>query len=169
MTEGRRNDFSGFRAFGSGHESQLVPDPQSERSFLDSKLKLNERRQHATTYALYRELLKLRLQDPVLLSGDRACTYAWPVGMNVLFMHRWAGDEHRLLIANFGGAVDIPVTGRKALAELQDKPWKLLLSTAEKRFGGDGVDAYLESVNNTESLVVPARSAALFAIGAHER
>ena len=69
VTEGRREEFKGFRAFADPHLRAAIPDPQAEETFIRSKLDLGERRVNASTLRLYRDLLALRHADPVLKVG----------------------------------------------------------------------------------------------------
>ena len=153
VTEGRRNEFSGFRLFADESLRAHVPDPQAERSFFDSKLRLDERFENAETYAYYKELLRLRREDPVLSSHDRRRTHAEAIGVHRLSLHRWKGDEHRLLIVNFGHAAEI------SLDFVSIANWTMLLSSGERRFGGNGHVAEIAQ----GQLIIPARSATLFA------
>jgi maltooligosyltrehalose trehalohydrolase len=165
VTEGRRGEFSGFRAFADETMRASIPDPQAESTFLSSKLKLDERRTNAGIYALYREFLRLRREDPVLTAADRTRVHAEALGAQALAVHRWQGEEHRLLIANFGAATSLPIAETPLLCDLPDGRCRLVLSTANHRFGGTGERAGVRGRGRTARFEVPARSAALFAIG----
>ncbi len=163
VTEGRREEFKGFRAFADPHLRAAIPDPQADETFLRSKLDLNERRVNATTLRLYRDLLALRRSDPVLQVQDRERTRAVDAGAEILALHRWHSDDHRLVIANFGPSVGIRIADQPVLADLSlDRP-KLLFSTADRRYGGAGQPAELRGEDANRQIEVPARSAVLFA------
>jgi maltooligosyltrehalose trehalohydrolase len=68
VTEGRRAEFAHFRAFEDPALRERIPDPQARDTFLRSKLAWQERTEgvHATTLHLYRSMLHLRAEDPVL-------------------------------------------------------------------------------------------------------
>jgi maltooligosyltrehalose trehalohydrolase len=153
VTEGRRLEFGGFRVFNDERHREYVPDPQAEATFFESKLNLAERDENAGTYALYRALLHERRHDPVLKLNDRARTHAEAVGINAIAVHRWVGERRRLLIANFGHTLTVP------LGDLADRTWTRVLSTTEPRFGGSGQPIEI----GPSSITIPARSAALFA------
>jgi hypothetical protein len=116
-------------------------------------LNLDERRGNAGSYALYRALLHERRHDPVLKLNDRARTHAEAIGVNAIAMHRWLGDRRRLLIANFGHTLTMP------LGDLAGRTWTRILSTTEPRFGGSDQPIEIDP----SSITIPARSAALFA------
>ena len=162
VTEGRRAEFAAFRAFADPDVRDSIPDPQAESTFLASKLDLDERRTNAPTYRLYQELLALRRSDPVLSTGDRATTRAFAVGAQILVVHRWQGTAQRVLVANFGAAASLPLADTPDLAAMAGADWRLLLSTADRQFGGSGGEAGLCGSERDRRLRVPARSAAIF-------
>ncbi len=162
VTEGRRAEFAGFRAFADPGLRNAIPDPQAEVTFLASKLDLEERRSNAPTYRLYRELLSLRRGDPVLSRGERAATRAFAVGAQILAVHRWLGTAHRVLVANFGADASLPLADTPELEAMAGADWRLLLSTADRQFGGSGRETGLCGGERERRLHVPARSAAIF-------
>ena len=163
VTEGRRKEFSGFRAFARESMRASIPDPQAESTFLSSRLKLDERELNAGIYALYRELIALRLADPVLKVSDRQLTSPEPLGVSAIAVRRWLGTNHRLLIANFGAETSVRVGDVLGLEDVQHGEWTLLLSTSEERFGGPGYPAIITESGPKRVIEVPARTAAIFA------
>jgi maltooligosyltrehalose trehalohydrolase len=164
VTEGRRKEFSGFRAFDDEAARAAIPDPQAESTFLASKLRLGEREHNAGIVALYRDLLTLRRNDAVLASGDRRATRAAPIGVHAIALHRRRGDDHRVLIANFGAELTVDTDAVEHLAGLRDREWTPLLSTADAIYGGSGDAPLVERTSAGPRLVVPARAAVLFAL-----
>jgi maltooligosyltrehalose trehalohydrolase len=164
VTEGRRAEFAAFRAFADPDMRDSIPDPQAESTFLASKLDLDERRTNAPTYRLYQELLALRRGDPVLSTCDRMATRAFAIGARIVVVHRWQGTAHRLLVANFGAATSLPLADTPELDAMAGADWRLLLSTADRQFGGSGREAGLCGGERGRRLTVPARSAAIFKV-----
>jgi maltooligosyltrehalose trehalohydrolase len=162
VTEGRRAEFAAFRAFADPGLRDAIPDPQAESTFLASKLDLAERKSNAPTYRLYQALLALRRDDPVLRSGDRAATRAFAAGPEIVVVHRWLGTAQRVLVANFGAAANLPLAEIPELAAMVGAEWRVLLSTADRQFGGSGCEAGLCDDERDRRLRVPARSAAIF-------
>ncbi len=166
ITKGRREEFSGFRAFRDPELRESIPDPQAESTFLASKLRLEERHSQAGIYRLYQTLLRLRQADPVLARQDRQRTHAQAIGVHLLMVHRWHEEEHRLLLANFGAATRLPIVNLPAPAAIYRRPWRLLLSTADRRLGGSGERSRWDGRGAARWLNLPARSAAIFAVSA---
>jgi maltooligosyltrehalose trehalohydrolase len=162
VTEGRRAEFAGFRAFADPDLRDAIPDPQADVTFRASKLDLGERKRNAPTYRLYQELLALRRGDPVLSRGERAATHAFAAGTQTVVVHRWLGTARRVLVANFGAAASLTLANTPGLAAMAGADWRLLLSTADRQFGGSGGEAGLCGSERDRRLRVPARSAAIF-------
>ena len=124
VTAGRRREFAVFREYREHPER--IADPQAEETFGRSKLDRGELAAGRPATLLYRELLRLRLADPVLRRPDREGTRAWAEGQ-VVYVERRAGRGRRLLAATLKGDPKAsPPRGR------------VLLHTEERRFGGTG-------------------------------
>jgi maltooligosyltrehalose trehalohydrolase len=134
IVEGRRREFASL----SGFDTAELPDPQDDHTFLDSKLNLEEREQGvgAERFALNRELIAVRKKDRVLRRQDRRAMRAIAASDSMLLVHMWHGREHRLIVANFGVAVDAPPSSAGVPDELARYDWRVVLSTEERRFGG---------------------------------
>jgi maltooligosyltrehalose trehalohydrolase len=161
VTEGRREEFKGFRAFADPHLRETIPDPQAEETFVRSRLDLRERDANAGIYRLYGDLLALRRDDPVLAVQDRRAMAVEVLGAQTVVVHRWHGGEHRLLVANFGPSLGIDPAD-PALGGMPRTGATLLLSTAARRYGGTGACTGLLGRGAARRLEVPARAAVLF-------
>ncbi|MFN8663357.1 MAG: malto-oligosyltrehalose trehalohydrolase [Thermomicrobiales bacterium] len=165
VTAGRREEFAAFRAFADHTMRDSIPDPQEERSFEASKLPLAERQVQSALYNLYRRLLALRRNDVVLSDPARHRTRATPVGAQIVAVHRWSEDqrEHRVLVANFGAAAELPLATTAGLQDVPAGRWRQMLSTSDAKFGGVH-QAHPVSAKSPERLAVPARTAVIFAV-----
>ena len=144
VRDGRREE---FKAFGWGDD---VPDPFAIETFERSKLdrsKLGQPR-HAALRALYRELLQLRRREPALRPG--AAQYrvtAEPFGgggadgaasEGVLFTELEPPDDGAWLgVFNLSTSESAEVEVRGGAG----KTVRLVLSTDDRKFGGDGAVA----------------------------
>ncbi|GMA16802.1 malto-oligosyltrehalose trehalohydrolase [Deinococcus metallilatus] len=105
VSEGRKKEFGHFEGFSG----ENVLDPQAEATFELAKLDWAEREggEHARTLALYRDLLHLRRDDPVLKDRERRNLHAGSAG-NVLWVRHVTGGGERVLLWNVGQeAVDV--------------------------------------------------------------
>jgi maltooligosyltrehalose trehalohydrolase len=132
VTEGRREEFSGFALFRDPTARQKIPDPQAEETFLRSKLCWDEleKEEHAATFRLYAELLRLRRSLPALHDRARSRWEVLPTENGVVrLIFGRGGKEQCLVMADLRGGHLAP--------GIQENEWELLLSTNEPHFGGD--------------------------------
>jgi maltooligosyltrehalose trehalohydrolase len=165
VTEGRRQEFSGFNIFDDPALRESIPDPQAESTFLSSKLRLEERERNTGILELYRQLLALRRDDDVLKHNDRMKSHASAISAELVAVHRWWGMQQRLLLANFGPELELKVRDIEAFAPVYFRPWNLMLSTTDEAFGGSGEAPVLNGVMGDRIVTVPARSALIFKVG----
>jgi maltooligosyltrehalose trehalohydrolase len=153
VTDGRRREFAAFDAFGD--DPERVPDPQAEETFRRSTLDFADRDRNAAVYRLYRELLRLRRQDPTLRCQDRLGLLSAALGPCVLAFAVGDGPARRLVVANFGAAAELRLPGGLRA----DGDWRPLLTTDDPLYGGGGAptDASGGRVR------LPAESTVLFA------
>jgi len=136
VTEGRREEFKHFSAFQDPQKRKLIPDPQAEDTFRNSRLAWEEREAegHAGTLRLYRELLHLRRHEPALSSPTRKGFDVGTQGGHSLWMRRAAADGTSLLLVTCfseEGAEEVATPGPGA-----QRQWHVVLWTEEERFGG---------------------------------
>ena len=164
VTEGRRNEFAWFAGFRDDRSRDRIPDPQDEATFRSSKLDLSERETHAGVYRLYQDLLALRRGDPVLHGQDRTRIRATAIGERVVAVHRWRGTDHRLLLANLGDSADIDLDEAISSGGRPNGEWRVILSTADRRYGGSGEEVGLEREDARWRAALPAKTAVLLGV-----
>ncbi|MEX2160140.1 MAG: malto-oligosyltrehalose trehalohydrolase [Dehalococcoidia bacterium] len=145
-----------------------MPDPQAEETFLRSKLDLEERDRpgHAEVYQLYGELLHLRRDDPVLRMHDRWRMLTAAPSASIVAVERWnEAEERRLLLVNFGDAAAFDAGTQGWLGESAARSWRVVVSTAEARFGGLAIDPARLALMPGRAVELPERSATLWAAG----
>ena len=133
MTEGRREEFRGFAAFHDPTAREKIPDPQREEACLQSKLRWDEigKGRHAATLRLYCEFLQLRRQSAVLRNRSRDnFEVLEPIGGIIRLLFGRPGSEQYLILADLVGGHRAPKLDRTRV-------WQPLLSSNEKRFGGE--------------------------------
>jgi maltooligosyltrehalose trehalohydrolase len=128
VTEGRRKEFRQFSAFRDASARARIPDPQAEETFGRSKLEWDEaaRMPHQGVLTLYRELLRLRREEPALRARGREAMTVATIGDRALVMRRSAsGGPDLLVLVNLGDALAVAMSG------------SLVLDTEDPRFGGE--------------------------------
>jgi maltooligosyltrehalose trehalohydrolase len=124
---GRSRDLAHFAWNGDD-----APDPQAEETFLAAKLdpQLRHKEPHRTLLALYQELLRLRREVPALrrLRPDESSVQV-DERSRAIVMHRTAREGPAVVVLAFG---DEPA---EVATDLLGR-WRLLLDTADPRWGG---------------------------------
>ena len=114
-----------------------LPDPQDERTFLNSKLvwELRNHDLHRILLDFYGELLRLRREIPALAQLDKnSQQVALLAEGKCIFSRRWAGRCQTAALFHFDAeAVNIDLT-------LPPGTWRPLLDSTEKRWNGSGTE-----------------------------
>ena len=135
-----RGEFLGqFPSIAAPDVSACVPDPGEPATFEGCKLDLAERVRHGETYALHRDLLTLRRDDPVFRAQGAHGIDGAVLGAEA-FVLRFFGEDgdDRLLVVNLGGDLPLPVMPEPLLAPPEDARWTLAWATDDPRYGGCG-------------------------------
>jgi maltooligosyltrehalose trehalohydrolase len=129
VSEGRRAEFKGFAAFSDAASCDAIPDPQSPRTFLGSKLRWQEldEPEHRRVLELYRRLLHLRRTDPVMRSSGRA-TLEVEDHDQLLTVRRWSAAGDRVLLVNLSPQ---PTAPARVSSFLPDRPVLLRTGAGE--------------------------------------
>ena len=124
---------------GGSSSRRALADPADPTTFERCKLDFTERQSHAEAYALHRDLLRLRREDPVFRASSRAAWTA-PCSAPEAFVLRFFGDDgdDRLLLVNLGRDLHLDPAPEPLLAPPEDKLWDVLWSSEDPRYGGDG-------------------------------
>ncbi|MGH9663935.1 MAG: malto-oligosyltrehalose trehalohydrolase, partial [Bryobacteraceae bacterium] len=134
VTEGRRREFGRFAAFADPETRGSIPDPQSEATFLASRLQWEERacEPHSSVLRLYRSLLELRRREPALRFEAGRPFEILPWEDDSLIAKRSASNGDALLAVvrlRGAGAVEVvPGAG---------KEWTPILATEDPAFAPD--------------------------------
>lgn len=129
VRKGRKAEFAAFHAEGE------APDPQSEETFMRSKLHWNLRHEgkHKTLWQFYQTLIRMRQQILPLAHKDRNCMEAKIIDdEQVLMLRRWYQDQEIVCLFNFH---EKPVELSLSLSEGN---WKKLLDSSDAMWGGSG-------------------------------
>jgi maltooligosyltrehalose trehalohydrolase len=157
VSAGRREEFKQFSAFSDPAAREEIPDPQAARTFIDSRLRWEERCQpmHAGVLALYTSLIALRRAEPALRHDTREGFAVTALDDRALALRR-AADEHALLaVVNFGESLRASLQERVETRPPAGRRWCVVLATEEERFGGDGHWGHLDADAGIIELTTP--------------
>ncbi|MFZ2006447.1 MAG: malto-oligosyltrehalose trehalohydrolase [Stellaceae bacterium] len=159
VAKGRRKFLSQFPSLASIAAQERFDNPADADTFQRSQLDHGERARHAEAYALHRDLLALRRDDPTL--GDRSYRVEGAVLTDEAWLLRYivSGGQDRLLIVNLGLDLALTFIAEPLLAPPVGRGWRLLWSSEDPRYGGSGVPLPTEE----GMWRVPGRSALLLA------
>ncbi len=143
---GRRKFLEQFPSVACPESTPCLVNPESEDTFKQCKLDLSERRRNTTAYALHRDLLKLRREDPVFHHPQPNGLDGAVLGDEAFVLRFFGGDGNdRLLLVNFGADLELAKMPEPLLAPVEGHKWKLLWSTEDPRYGGSGTPPLGES------------------------
>ena len=139
VTRGRREFLSQFPSVTDPEVLAALPSPVDEDTFRRCKLDLGERQRHAEWYALHRDLIHLRRNDPVIQRSARERPDGAVIAADA-FLLRYIGgaDGDRLLIVNLGRDLDLRPVPEPLLAPPAGCRWETLWSSESSRYGGGG-------------------------------
>ncbi len=153
VRKGRAEEFAGFK-----HEGE-VPDTQAESTFLSGKLNFNLMKEghHRILHDFYRELLRLRREEPALARPSKQdIEVRGDERTKTLTVRRRHGRDDIVVLFNINSEA-------AALPLVPEGRWKVLLDSAAERWGGtsSGVGPELHSGSEL-GLALPGRSFIMF-------
>jgi maltooligosyltrehalose trehalohydrolase len=158
VTEGRREEFKHFSAFADESVRERIPDPQAEKTFLDSKLRWDEREHmpHRGLLDLHRDLLRLRRDEAAMQGAERDGFAIEAIGERTLALRRSAlSGDTMLAVIHLGDATTLRLDAIEATPRESNEHWTPVLSTEDARYGGSGSGAVIGRDGATLTLSGP--------------
>jgi maltooligosyltrehalose trehalohydrolase len=119
-------------------QSRLI-EPDKPSTFDRCKLDLSERKKHREAYALHRDLIWLRREDPVLRAPVRGQFDGAVLGPEAFLLRYFGGPAgDRLLIVNLGRDLRLDPAPEPLLAAPEKMRWRIRWSSEDPRYGGLG-------------------------------
>ena len=142
VRKGRGEFMRQFPSVATAEAQARLADPGDPETFERCKLDLREREEHATVYALHRDLLALRKADPAFRAQKPGAVDGAVLGAEafVLRFSPGTGDD-RLLLVNLGRDLNPYPAPEPLLAPLEGCGWEVLWSSEDPRYGGCGTPA----------------------------
>ncbi|HTH44505.1 MAG TPA: malto-oligosyltrehalose trehalohydrolase [Oxalicibacterium sp.] len=140
-----RNEFLHQFPFLAAPETQAyLSVPHARETFMRCKLDLSERCSehggHQDVYALHRDLLALRRNDPVLAQAYRGGVDGAVLSAHAFVLRFFAHDGgDRILLINLGEDLVLSPLPEPLLAPPAGCDWQLLWSSEHPRYGGRGI------------------------------
>jgi maltooligosyltrehalose trehalohydrolase len=136
---GRQQFLEQFPSIACPESTSRLINPDAESTFTKCKLDFGERERNASYYALHRDLLQLRRDDPVFHNPRPGGVDGAVLG-DEAFVLRFFGDDgdDRLLLVNLGMDLPLNAAPEPLLAPVEETTWKLLWSSEDPRYDGFG-------------------------------
>jgi maltooligosyltrehalose trehalohydrolase len=137
IRQGRTKFLEQFRSLTRPDIQRCFADPGSPATFEACKLEFAERERHAEAYALHKDLLRLRREDPVF-GSQRPRGLDGAVLRSDAFVLRFFGEagDDRLVLVNLGRDLHLDPAPEPLLAPPEGRAWELLWSSEDPRYGG---------------------------------
>jgi maltooligosyltrehalose trehalohydrolase len=118
----------------------VLADPGSEATFRRCILDWSERETNEGARRMHSDLIALRRRDPVFAAQGRAGVDGAVLDVDA-FVLRLLGKEagDRLLLVNVGSDLSLPVTAEPLLAPPENGAWRVIWSSEDPLYDGDGV------------------------------
>ncbi|TSK06250.1 MAG: malto-oligosyltrehalose trehalohydrolase [Geobacter sp.] len=135
---GRIEYLKQFTNIDSPEVIDTIDKPYELETFQQSRLDLKERERHGKVYALYRDLIRLRCEDPVFSRGYACHIEGAVLGQAGFLLRYFLEDEQRLLLVNLGRELHLVPIPEPMLAPPSCCRWEILWSSEKVEFGGSG-------------------------------
>jgi maltooligosyltrehalose trehalohydrolase len=139
VRKGRGEFLAQFPSIALDEVRSRLADPADPTTFERSKLDFSERERHAEAYALHRDLLQLRRDDPVIREhGAHGVDGAVLADAAFLLRFFGRGGDQRLLVVNLGRTIRLDPAPEPLLAPPVGAEWTILWTSDSPRYGGTG-------------------------------
>jgi maltooligosyltrehalose trehalohydrolase len=139
VRKGRAEFLKQFRSLAVFEQQAPLADPDDPHTFESCKLDFTERQSHAEWYALHRDLLNLRRDDPIFRAQKPRGVDGAVLAPEALVLRCFGEDgDDRLVLVNLGRDLHLDPAPEPLLAPPENKVWEILWSSEHPRYGGDG-------------------------------
>ncbi len=139
MKRGRAEFLTQFPSARGYEQVAELADPADPRTFLACKLDLGERTAHAPTYALHRDLLRLRRETPAFRAQRHGGVDGSVLTDQVFALRFLTGaSDDRLLLVNLGADLTRTSIADPLFAPPRGCDWEVEWSSDDPRYDGPG-------------------------------
>jgi maltooligosyltrehalose trehalohydrolase len=141
--KGRKEFLAQFPTQAHAEMQERVPDPSDSETFERCKLDFSEREKHAGLYALHRDLLRLRREEPAFRAQRPGGVDGAVLGAQAFVLRFFAEDESDdcLLLVNLGHDMLLAPSPEPLLVPSTGMSWEALWTSEDPRYGGDSAVA----------------------------
>jgi maltooligosyltrehalose trehalohydrolase len=161
VQKGRAEFLSQFPSISRSDNGFAMGAPHERATFEKCKL-IDRGRRNEHIFALHKDLLKLRREDPVFRAQRSDWIHGAVLGAEAFVLRFFGGvDGDRLLIVNLGRDLHLRSVPEPLLAPPGNGEWEILWSSEDPRYRGSG----LPPTRTSETWNIPGHCAVVM----HER
>ena len=138
VKEGRIQLLSQFASLAQPEMRPWHLDPGDPAVFESCRLNFDERRTHAPIYAMHKDLLRLRREDPVFRAQRPGGVDGAVLAAEAFVLRFFGNRDDRLLVVNLGRDLQLDGAAEPLLAPPEGKLWETFWSSEDPRYGGCG-------------------------------
>lgn len=139
VDKGRRKFLAQFRSLAQPEIQAGLGHPCAQAAFEESKLDFSQRKQNSNIYLLYKDLIRLRREDPIFGSPQRRGIDGAVLSEKAFVLRYFSdADGDRLLIVNLGLDLHLDPAPEPLLAPPLNGKWEVLWSSEDPKYGGTG-------------------------------
>jgi maltooligosyltrehalose trehalohydrolase len=164
IRKGRSEFLRQFPSLAAYQSGQTLDDPGAVETFTRCKLDFAERDVNAASYALHRDLLRLRRDDAAFRAAQAGTFDGAVIGERALALRYFTDrpSDARLLIVNLGCDVNRDSIPEPLVAPPPDCDWQVQWSSETPEYGGAG----MADIRVGGRWSIPAECAVVLAPGA---
>jgi len=118
-----------------------LPDPADPATFQRCVLDWSERDTNAVAVAMFRDLLRLRREEPAFRAQRRGGVDGAVLGTSAFVLRFFDDAGDRLLLINVGPDLHLRPAPEPLLAAPAERGWQVIWSSEDPRYGGGGTPA----------------------------
>ncbi|MEW6440934.1 MAG: malto-oligosyltrehalose trehalohydrolase [bacterium] len=139
VARGRTEFLLQFASLRDPEAQALLPDPSHPGTFERCRIDHAERKSHAESSNLHRDLLRMRREDAVFREQRTDWMQGAVLGPDAFLLRFLGGDRgDRLIVVNLGADRTLLPIPEPLLAPPKDSHWELLWSSEAVAYGGGG-------------------------------
>ena len=166
VRKGRGEFLQQFPSMASAEARAVLSDPGARDTFERCKLDFTERERHGEIYALHRDLVRLRREDPVFNSPRMRSVDGAVIGPEALVLRYFSDDPgDRLLLLNLGRDLALSIAPEPLLAPPEGCDWQVAWSSEALSYGGKGT----APVERDDGWHIPGAAAVVLNASAREQ
>ena len=157
VEEGRVEFLAQWRAFKLPEMRPCFANPSSPETFERCKLDFSEVETNAEVYALHRDLLRLRREDPVISRQGEDGLDGAVLSPNCFVLRYFSPGfkADRLLVVNLGTDLQLDPAPEPLLGPPRSLEWTKLWSSEDPQYGGCGT----ASLDSEKNWIIPGEAA----------